>query len=43
MWFTVVSDYVLELGLLPTDRYLSAVAGSSQSNGLRIKVGLSPT
>ena len=42
MWFTVVSDYLLELGLLPTDRYLPAVTGSSSSNGLRMRWDFHP-
>ncbi len=43
MWFTFVSDYSLELGLLPTKRFHLAVTGSSQSNRLRIKVELTST
>ena len=40
MWFTVVSDYLLELGLLPTGRYLPAVTGSSSLVG-RVSVEVS--
>ena len=43
MWFTVVSDYSLELGLLSTKCLHLAVTGSSQSNRLKIKEGLSPS